>query len=369
MKKNYTHRAGVARGGFTLIELLVVIAIIAILVAILLPAVQQAREAARRTQCKNNLKQLGLALQNYHDNFETFVYGKGGTNGYGHSSRRDGNYDRRSGVVSLLPYLDAINIFERIEGGDPSLSPPIPPGGPAGWNGWSGWKQDLTSLRCPSDPGIQRPNGVVSYAFSRGDFIGTGSGNGRDAGQVNGMFARRTTYSMRDITDGPSNTVMMSEKVMARFGRNGRPNARIKESILGNVGAITTNPGACIAAAAAISNGVNYTTTTNVKGKFSSTWHDGQPENTSFHTVIAPNGPSCANDGNNNSDSAVSVLTASSEHAGGVNVVMGDGRVIFISNAIDTGNLGVATTLNGQSPYGVWGALGTKRGNEPIGEY
>lgn len=359
------------RSGFTLIELLVVIAIIAILVAILLPAVQQAREAARRSQCKNNLKQLGLALQNYHDAHDAFVYNKGGTLGYGDATRLDGNYERRSGMVSLMPFIDAANIYERIAAGDPSTSPPIPPGGPAGWNGWSGWAQSIQAFRCPSDPGIQRPNGVCSYAFCRGDYIGVDTGTGRDAQQVNGMFAFRTTYKMRDMTDGPSNIVMLSERLMAAFAPNGNPGALVKSSTLNNVATITTSPGTCLSAAAAISNGVHYgvTTSTNVKGKFSFVWHDGQPENTAFHTVLPPNAASCTNDGNTNSDSAVSVLTASSEHAGGVNALMGDGRVIFVSDSIDTGNLGVATTIGAQSPYGVWGALGTRRSGELLGAF
>src|SRR5215472_14104584 len=97
--------------GFTLIELLVVIAIIAVLVALLLPAVQQAREAARRAQCKNNMKQLGLALHNYHDVATVFPFEAGGT---GWSGPGTGNWGRLSGLVLLTPYLDQQGLWNQI---------------------------------------------------------------------------------------------------------------------------------------------------------------------------------------------------------------------------------------------------------------
>lgn len=358
------------RRGFTLIELLVVIAIIAVLIALLLPAVQQAREAARRSQCKNNLKQIGIALHNYHETFDRFVYGKGGTLGYGDASRLDGNYDRRSGLYSLLPYLDQSPLYDLVEAGDPTTTPKVPPGGAAPWSGWVGYqKGQIAVLRCPTDPGILSTRGTCNYAFSRGDFIGTAAGSGRDAQQVNGMFALRTCYGMRDIVDGASNTMMFSERVQANFGINGKSSPNVREGIITSVAGITTNPGSCLAAAAPILNSGRYTNGATIKGKFSSIWMDGQPENVAFYSVLPPNAPSCINDANGNADGAVAVLSPSSFHAGGVHALLGDGSVRFIAENIDTGNLGVASTLGGRSPYGVWGALGTKSGGETVSDF
>ena len=103
--------------GFTLIELLVVIAIIAILVALLLPAVQQAREAARRTQCKNNLKQLAIAVHNYHDTHRVYPFGKGP------SYAGAPVYARWSQHAMLLPYIEQDNLYKSIDFNFPPETP------------------------------------------------------------------------------------------------------------------------------------------------------------------------------------------------------------------------------------------------------
>ncbi len=360
--------------GFTLIELLVVIAIIAVLIALLLPAVQQAREAARRSQCRNNLKQIGLALQNYHDTQNTFVYRKGGTGNALASgtdtARYSGNYQRRSGIVSLLPYMDQTPAYKNYQsavanpvgGGTPVY--PIPEGGPAPWGTYASnnYRQRSPGLSCPSDSATLRPQGNVNYAFCLGDFVS----NNRDSLDTNGMFAAIRTFGTRDCRDGTSNTIAFSERVIASFGINGKAGPDIREGTLTNIGTIVANPGSCLGAVAAVSSNGTYTNWSTVKGKFSSLCYDGQSENVAFLTVLPPNAPSCTNDTNGNADATSPVLSASSHHTGGVHCLFIDGAVRFMSNNVNTGNLGVAATLGGRSPYGVWGALGTRKGNEPV---
>jgi prepilin-type processing-associated H-X9-DG protein len=112
-----------------------------------------------------------------------------------------------------------------------------------------------------------------------------------------------------------------------------------------------------------------FNATENVKGYSGTRWTDGQIERVGFHTVLPPNSASCSESNNPNADSAVSVITPTSRHTGGVHALMADGAVRFISENIDTGNLATGATVGGPSPYGVWGSLGTKSGGEATGNF
>ncbi|HSG73334.1 MAG TPA: DUF1559 domain-containing protein [Planctomycetaceae bacterium] len=344
--------------GFTLIELLVVIAIIAILIALLLPAVQQAREAARRSSCKNNLKQLGLALHNYHEVYGMLVYRKGGSA----QSGTLGNNNRLSGFMGLMPFLEQSGLYEIVKAGNPTLS--FAPGGPQGWNGDVWWYPGpIEVLMCPSDSGGPGAGGTEhrgnSYAFNMGDSILSN----RDDRNTRGVFAYQRCVKFRDVTDGTSNTVMMSERVRSNFAIGGQTSVRPAEGLMTGIAGINTNPGLCLAQ---VANGL-YVTPASIKGRFGTLRWDGQPERVGFLTVLPPNSPSCTDDANVNADSVTTVLSASSMHPGGVQCLMVDGSVHFISNNIDTGNLAATSPLstsNERSPYGIWGALGSKSGGE-----
>ena len=350
------------RRGFTLIELLVVIAIIAVLIALLLPAVQQAREAARRSQCKNNLKQLGLALYNYHDVYTVFPYRKGGTGPRQGTDCNTANSNRLSGFMPLMPYLEQAPLFNAVQKGDGTVQP----GGPCGWAGWSVWDVAIPALMCPSDPGSNEHRKVTNYVFSEGDTINSY----RDTQNVRGMFPYQRCLAERDCLDGTSNTIFMSETIRSKNGRYAglgsltsvRPNEGVAEGYSG----IGNNPGVCLGA---ITNGY-YTNPAVVKNRGGGNAWDGQPEYVGFNTVMPPNGPSCVDmAGACCGDSRHGVLAARSRHIGGVQCLMGDGAVRFISENIDTGNLASAQVTSGPSPYGVWGALGTRDGGEPISEF
>ncbi len=358
-----TRCSSLCRPAFTLVELLVVIAIIGVLVALLLPAVQAAREAARRSQCVNNLKQLGLATHNYHDVFGAMPARKGGTtapfidiNG---DNRSNSNGGRLSAFVVLLPFYEQAAMYDQIKAG--GGTPNSAPHGRAPWQGWSPWNVAPTMLTCPSDYGLvsTRQN---SYAFCLGDQ--TDNLTTSTPANYRGIFGMWTRFA--DIRDGTSNTIMMSERV--RSGVNAAGQATTVRShanrlfIAQDVTGINTQPNLCYTQ----TDGNYYISGIQVKGYWGLFWTDGQAERVGFTTVLPPNAPSCTV--GTGADAALGVLPPSSGHPGGVNVLFADGSVSFISDTINTGDLSTGTAGNygGASRYGVWGALGSKAGGESV---
>jgi prepilin-type N-terminal cleavage/methylation domain-containing protein/prepilin-type processing-associated H-X9-DG protein len=343
------------RLAFTLVELLVVIAIIGILIALLLPAVQAAREAARRSQCTNSLKQLGLALHNYHDTHKVFPAMSAGTQG---GSVNNGGY--LSGIVALLPYIEQKPLYERIAAGDPTAG--VPPWGPATDSSWVVWDVSIPLLECPSDPGFDRPGEMrrLNYCFSQGDdYVNM---NATNRNNVRGMFGRLIWYSSADVTDGLSNTVAMSERlrqggIVSTDTQVGAREVDHRRATARYTGIASLPPQVALT----VTDGRFFLSGTAVRRHFGAYWMRGHALFAACNTVLPPNSP-CAFDFGQGDG----VLPPSSMHPGGVNVLFGDGAVRFISETIDTGNLGVAqaNTYQGPSNYGVWGALGSKWGGD-----
>ena len=361
------------RLGFTLVELLVVIAIIGILVSLLLPAVQAAREAARRMQCSNNLKQFGLAMHNYHDTHLAFPPRRGGSKGGGNRRRFDGNYDRKSAFIFLLPFIEQRSLADQIQAGGivDTNGNKIWPGGPAGWYNnpnWAPYRNQLSFLLCPSDKPVLRPDQQAknSYAFSIGDSVGASGGSGRwniPNSTTRGVFAgSQRCRTIAHLTDGTSNTIAMSERV---YGGNVKIQPAVGEdartATAVSVSTVLTNPGSCLAKATG-----NRFFGVEIKRRFGFLWADGQAERVGFNTILGPNKPNCVYDRNGNADSQGGVLNPSSYHPGGVMGLLCDGSVRFFSDSINTGNIAARPVASGPSPYGVWGALGSVDGGEPL---
>ena len=344
------------RGGFTLVELLVVIAIIGILIALLLPAVQAAREAARRSQCTNHLKQAGLALHNYNDTYGRLPAMRGGTQIPGSSDWTKHNNGQLSGWIPLLPYMEQGPLYDQIRAGGTYKGITYNPFGPAAWDtSYPPFLQQVPTLRCPSDP-ADRTNpageqGRSNYAFSVGDTIRDNANDKTNRG----VFAAYRYTSLAEVTDGTSNTVAIAERATSKGGM------AIRGGTATSVGAtIRDNPTTCLAKAGSDGNYVSGTSVISIAGR---TWADGRPAALAMTTVLPPNSPSCLNGAN---DWEWGIFSAASYHPGGANALMLDGSVHFIPETINTGNLSAPQVGSGTSPYGVWGALGSMNGGEPV---
>jgi len=293
--------------GFTLIELLVVIAIIAILIALLLPAVQQAREAARRSQCKNNLKQIGLALHNYHDNFRAFPPGDirrtyGGVDSWTTSML--------GWIPRILPFLDQAVIYNQINFELESGVSAAPNNNLR--------REKLTVVRCPSDSSRQPSStyGPTNYMACRGVAINssTNSTNNTTVNSrtVNSIFAQNSVVRIRDIEDGTTNTMMVSETFASAPFCDDQP--------VSSTGAC---PASCLTKAP-------YTG----GAQQGYSWFYAQIyESHYFGTVYGPNHdePDCGA----GSSTTSALLAARSKHVGGVHVLLADGSVRFASENID----------------------------------
>ncbi len=407
-----------ASRGFTLVELLVVIAIIGILVGLLLPAVQAAREAARRMSCSNNFKQIGLGMHNYHSAFKQLPNHMGGTRrapaagdwfiAYGD----DCNNMMLSVLVGVTPFIEQQTLWEQIASRNsvdlqnPGVirAPLWPKMGPAptdedntvgsGVNlrntAYPPWVTEVPTFRCPSDPGEGRPAmGRTNYAACLGDALDmTDNGfpwtdlrgwpklepNSPNAARIRaagrGAFVARAESKFRDILDGLANTILMGEIATDLGDQDVRT---LPHSFAANV---LNDPTACrgdidpnlptfwvpgLPDLLAANQGRGYR------------WASGCQPYSAINTILPPNKETCMAIG----DTSPGVLPPSSRHQGGAHILMGDGAVIFITDSIEAGNSRNGTVIDGgtgnrapgsMSPYGLWGALGTKGSKEKIEE-
>ena len=377
-------RKNLRRKGFTLVELLVVIAIIGMLIALLLPAVQAAREAARRMQCQNHLKQLALAMHTYHDaqgHFPPNGDGPTGTNSVFGSQNADATRNGNSWStwgwpIYLCPYIEQGARYDALMARPTAIwSANVSfPGG-----------QHIATLLCPSDGnGRTRTDtgGITNYMGSYGDVIrGTNEG-GRNTrgvfagGARDGAFRENSIFdnvtSIASLVDGTANTAMFSEAVV---GQNNTGSAiKGNFALLPSLGRNSGDPTTPVSRTECLARGTGSTDRRTFTGDHAGGNHEqcrgvqfrGVIAHTGFNTVNPPNTVSCAaggGDGDVPKQGNV-IAAAASNHPGGVGVAFGDGSVRFVTDSVDHGANNAVEATTGASNFGVWGAIGSINGGE-----
>lgn len=323
---------------FTLVELLVVIAIIGVLIALLLPAVQQAREAARRMQCTNQMKQIGLALHNYLSTHTVFPPGKC-AEVYSNLGSSPGPGGRIGWLPLLLPFIEYGTVYDQVTPYITGTAPDLDLSGSP--TNWPGAKTQLPALKCPSDPnggkvfGLATSGSLVDRVFSNYAACQGSTGtrlqaadsptgaNDASATRLNGMFYALSKTRIRDVTDGTTNTVMIGEiRLVQDVPASGYPDGADFRGYLWNMDGPTL-------------------------------WFTMMyPPNTAdpdriMNCVKTYAAVPCS--GQVNPTGYTARLAARSAHIGGANLGFGDGSVRFVSSTID---------------LAISRALGTRAGNE-----
>jgi prepilin-type N-terminal cleavage/methylation domain-containing protein len=363
------------RRGFTLIELLVVIASIGVLIALLLPAVQAAREAARRAQCTNNLKQIGIALHNYHQVNNSFPLGAS-LNMYTISPPVWRAKNSWSAFAGMLPFLEGTAIYNAanfnwgVEEGTNSI---------VFWTNSTAADAQVKFLLCPSDPNAGNGAGAtVSGAFfadiDTSNYFacyGTSTNQTGPAGTnvntfqsmanlpTNGMFGMQLCYGIQDCVDGTSNTIAYSESVIApKNGGGGTKYIGMNNIAMSNAALLTDARGVQGTLQPAVVTAIQacdqaWRNGTNIDRQRGRDWAHGCVGQTMFNTLVTPNSKDhpwlvCSNI---NSTALGVFSNAASYHPGGVNTLLSDGSVRFIKD-----------TVNQQT----WWSLGTRDSGEVI---
>ena len=401
-------------------------AIIGVLVGLLLPAVQAAREAARRMSCSNNFKQIGLAIHNYHSTYKQLPkHGTGNVRNPGQGAGWNTNNTGRnflSFLVPILPFCEQQALWEKVANPSVDVVPGTsmpgnvvngmwPAMGPSPWRtSYVPWMTQVPTYRCPSDPAYSPPGlARTNYGACIGDAIDRSRDGGRNefgfksnsnnngnklrdlnwmatraSASMRGFFWPRHDSKFRDVLDGLSNTIAAAEictslqqrEIKADFARIG-----------GGSNGAASNPSLC-------KNNVNIdperpsrwgpnanvsTGGTQMRGV---RWADFRTHYTGMQTILPPNSPNCHL--SNGGDYNETIMTAGSRHQGGAHVLMGDGAVIFMTDSVEAGDVtappvergsggspgwrGPLTAPGSKSPYGLWGALGTRAAGEQVEE-
>jgi prepilin-type N-terminal cleavage/methylation domain-containing protein/prepilin-type processing-associated H-X9-DG protein len=340
------------RPGFTLIELLVVIAIIAVLIALLLPAVQAAREAARRIQCTNNLKQIGLALHNYHSTQDVFPMGVSQ-----YAPTNVFNWDNWSVHALLLGSLEQQAMYNACNfmlGNNDNTKPGY-------FANSTVCNAKVATFLCPSDPYAGNPCDSNYYACQ-----GTTTliGPSQATQGSNGLFTYYRSYGVRDATDGTSNTIAFSESLVSSIGVTGTATNAWRGNMVENVGGSgadqvldVRDPTATAYMLGTIFPRCDgaWTANSKIHGARGYFWEVGAVGITLFNTVVTPNSKqhpwgACRGSQSTWPDNST-YSNAQSQHPGGVNTLMADGSVKFVKDSVS---------------QNVWFALGTRSSGEVI---